>query len=48
MCLISKREKAILDSLMYKIKKSGRNETKTDESNQNGTENRNDAMSYTT
>ena len=40
-----KKEKSIRDSLTYKIKKSGRNETKSDELNQNETENRNNAMS---
>lgn len=42
----NKKEKAILDSLMYKFKKSGRNEAKSDVSNQNETENRNEAMSH--
>lgn len=45
MCLIRKKERAILYSLTYKIKKSGRNETKFGESIQNETENRNHAMS---
>ena len=45
MCLIRKKERAILYSLTYKIKKSGRNETKFGESIQNETENRNYAMS---
>ena len=39
-----KKEKAILDSVTYKTKKSGTNETKSDESNQNETENKNDGI----
>ena len=42
----NKKEKAILHSLTYKFKTSGRNETKSDVSNQNETENRNEAMSH--
>ena len=40
------KEKPILGSLKYKIKKSVRNETKSNESNQNATENK-DAVSKT-